>query len=86
MKESGILAIDIGGGTQDILLYDPDQPLENSIKLVLPSPTVVVAGKIRAATAAKRPVFLSGQVMGGRSRGPGRARPSEGRADGLQPD
>lgn len=60
-----ILAIDIGGGTQDILLYDSAQPPENSVQLVLPAPTVMVAGHIRQATAAGLPVFLSGKLMGG---------------------
>ena len=32
-----ILAIDVGTGTQDILIYDDEKELENSIKLVLPS-------------------------------------------------
>ncbi len=62
---SRILAIDIGGGTQDVLLYDDSQPVENSVQLILPAPTVVVAGRIRRATAAGRPVFLTGDLMGG---------------------
>lgn len=60
-----ILAIDIGGGTQDILLYDAAQPVENCVQLILPAPTVIVAGRIRRATAAGRPVFLTGELMGG---------------------
>ncbi|NLA39112.1 MAG: DUF1786 domain-containing protein [Methanomicrobiales archaeon] len=60
-----LLAIDVGRGTQDILVYEPGRPIENSIKLVLPSPTVVVAGKIRQATGAGLPVFLDGSLMGG---------------------
>jgi len=60
-----ILAIDIGGGTQDILLYDSSQPVEDCVQLILPAPTVIVAGRIRRATAAGRPVFLSGRLMGG---------------------
>jgi len=65
MSEDAILAIDIGGGTQDILLWDPDQRLENCVKLVLPSPTRVAASKIRAVTARGRTLFLDGVVMGG---------------------
>jgi len=38
-----LLAIDVGRGTQDILVYEPGRAVENSMKLVLPSPTVVVA-------------------------------------------
>ncbi|MDD3934313.1 MAG: DUF1786 family protein, partial [Methanoculleus sp.] len=60
-----LLAIDVGRGTQDILIYEPGRPIENSIKLVLPSPTVVVAEKVRQATRAGRPVFLDGFLMGG---------------------
>ncbi|WP_292518957.1 DUF1786 domain-containing protein [Methanoculleus sp.] len=60
-----LLAIDVGRGTQDILLYEPGRAIENSIKLVLPSPNVVVAAKIREATRANRPVFLDGCLMGG---------------------
>lgn len=62
---SKLAAIDIGGGTQDILIYDSDKTLENCIQLVLPSPTRIVAGKIARATEAGRPVFLHGRVMGG---------------------
>lgn len=60
-----LLAIDVGRGTQDILVYEPGRPIENSIKLVLPSPNVVVAEKIRQVTQARRPVFLNGFLMGG---------------------
>ena len=60
-----ILAIDVGTGTQDILLFDGDQELENSLKMVMPSPTVVVARQIRAATELARPILLEGVTMGG---------------------
>lgn len=60
-----LLAIDVGRGTQDILVYEPGRSIENSIKLVLPSPNVVVAAKIRQATRAGCPVFLDGFLMGG---------------------
>ena len=60
-----ILALDIGGGTQDVLLYDPALPPEGCVQLVLPAPTVLVAGRIRRATADGRPVFLTGPLMGG---------------------
>ena len=33
-----ILAIDVGTGTQDIMIYDTEKELENAMKLVLPSP------------------------------------------------
>lgn len=60
-----ILAVDIGTGTQDILLFDTSGPVENSPKLVMPSPTTIAARQIRAATAARRPVVLRGVVAGG---------------------
>jgi uncharacterized protein (DUF1786 family) len=59
-----ILAIDVGAGTQDIMLYDSDQPIENSIKMVLPSPTRILAQKIRKHS---NDIFLSGEIMGGGS-------------------
>jgi uncharacterized protein (DUF1786 family) len=65
MSDRCILAIDVGRGTQDVLLYDPDQPVENSVKLVLPSPTVVVGNAIREAARSGLPVHLEGRCMGG---------------------
>ncbi|MEX0800580.1 MAG: DUF1786 family protein [Dehalococcoidia bacterium] len=60
-----ILAVDIGTGTQDILLFDSGQPVENALQLIMPSPTEIAARRVRAATAAKRPVVLSGAIAGG---------------------
>src|SRR3990170_975235 len=60
-----ILAVDMGTGTQDILLFDSSGPIENSIKLVMPSATTIAAGRIRRATAATRPVLLTGVIQGG---------------------
>jgi uncharacterized protein (DUF1786 family) len=60
-----ILAIDVGTGTQDILLFDSEQPIENSIKLVMPSPTLVIARQIRAATEHGQTILLDGVTMGG---------------------
>lgn len=60
-----LLAVDVGRGTQDILVYEPGRSIENSIKLVLPSPTMVVAERIRQATRAGLPIFLDGSLMGG---------------------
>jgi uncharacterized protein (DUF1786 family) len=59
------LAVDVGGGTQDILLWQPDLPIENCVKLVLPSQTVVVAARIRRCTSQGLPIFLRGNLMGG---------------------
>jgi uncharacterized protein (DUF1786 family) len=60
-----ILAIDVGAGTQDVLLFDPAREPENCLKLVLPSQTQIVAARVRAATAARRAVHLTGVLMGG---------------------
>ena len=55
-----ILAIDIGAGTQDILLFEEDASIENSVQLVLPSPTVQVARQIRRATDEGHDIYLTG--------------------------
>src|SRR5215472_15932321 len=60
-----ILSVDVGTGTQDVLLFDSDRELENCFKLVLPSPTVVVADYIRAAKSARQRLVLQGVTMGG---------------------
>ena len=60
-----ILTVDVGTGTQDVLLFDSERELENCFKLVLPSPTVAIADRIRAATAQKRRLVLQGVTMGG---------------------
>src|SRR3989337_1909670 len=60
-----ILAIDVGTGTQDILLFDSAGPVENCVKMVLPSATAIAAGRIRRATSAGRPIVLAGTIQGG---------------------
>lgn len=60
-----VLAVDVGAGTQDVLIYDSRQTLENCVKLVLPSQTHVVARRIGEATGRGAAVFLAGSVMGG---------------------
>jgi uncharacterized protein (DUF1786 family) len=60
-----ILAIDIGGGTQDIVIYEEGKSPENFIQLVLPSPTSIVADRIKKITAAQKGLHLSGTIMGG---------------------
>ena len=60
-----VLAIDVGAGTQDVLVYERDREPENCPKLVLPSQTQVVGRRIRAATAAGKAVHLTGVLMGG---------------------
>jgi len=60
-----ILAVDVGTGTQDILVLDSEREIENCLKMVMPSPTMLVAGRIKAATANRQSVALSGVMMGG---------------------
>jgi uncharacterized protein (DUF1786 family) len=60
-----ILTVDVGTGTQDVLLFDSERQFENCFKLVLPSPTIVTADRIRAATASRRRLVLQGVTMGG---------------------
>ena len=60
-----ILAVDMGTGTQDILLFDTAGAVENSLKMVMPSATQIAAGRIRRATAASTPVLLTGEIQGG---------------------
>jgi len=65
MDDRRILAIDIGAGTMDTLIYDPDQPMENAVQLVLPSATALAGRKIGVARDQGKPVFLHGNLMGG---------------------
>lgn len=61
----GVLAVDIGAGTSDILFARRGDSLENAVKLVVPSPTRIVAARIAAATARGQTVVFRGPVMGG---------------------
>ncbi|MDK2789857.1 MAG: hypothetical protein PWP15_364 [Methanothermococcus sp.] len=56
-----VLCIDIGKGTQDILYYN-NKNIENSIKLILPSPTTIIANKIKGINEDLR---IDGKIMGG---------------------
>jgi uncharacterized protein (DUF1786 family) len=60
-----ILAVDIGTGTQDILLFDSERGPENCLKLVMPSPTLLIRGRIQRATVARQPLLITGVIMGG---------------------
>src|SRR5215211_6142154 len=65
LPNHSILAIDVGAGTQDVLLFDPAREPENCLKLVLPSQTQIVGARVREATAAGLPIHLCGALMGG---------------------
>lgn len=60
-----ILAVDIGTGTQDILLFDTEREVENCLQLVMPSPTLQLANAVRSATRGGDDILLSGVQMGG---------------------
>jgi len=61
-----ILAIDIGAGTEDVLLYDDQkQSVENCIKMVLPSPSQVFAEEVKTATRQGKDLFVKGDTVGG---------------------
>src|SRR5213082_990605 len=60
-----ILAVDVGTGTQDILLFESGKTIENCFKMVMPSPTVIVAERITRATERGQPILLTGVTMGG---------------------
>ena len=64
-KIESLLALDIGGGTQDIFYWRADEKFENCPKLVLPSPTRVLAAKTAEITAKGLPLHLEGHLMGG---------------------
>lgn len=57
-----ILAIDVGTGTQDIMIYDSEKELENAIKLVLPSPHLYISQQIRET---ENDIYFKGEIMGG---------------------
>jgi uncharacterized protein (DUF1786 family) len=61
-----ILAIDIGAGTQDILLFDPQKKTENCISLVLPTPSKFFAEKLKTIESH---VYIHGDTVGGGSLG-----------------
>ena len=60
-----ILAIDIGTGTQDILLLDTNDNIENAIQMVMPAPTVIASKKVKSATQNSQNIKLTGTNMGG---------------------
>jgi uncharacterized protein (DUF1786 family) len=60
-----ILCVDVGTGTQDILLFDGDREIENCLKMVMPSPTLRVAQRVKEATHAGDAIILTGVMMGG---------------------
>ncbi len=60
-----ILAADVGTGTQDILLFNSKKEVENSLLMVMPAPTQIIAKKVRKATKKGKTIVLTGNIMGG---------------------
>jgi uncharacterized protein (DUF1786 family) len=60
-----ILTVDVGTGTQDIYLYDSRLDLENGLKLVVPSPTMIIHRRLKQATRQRQAALLTGVTMGG---------------------
>lgn len=65
MGHPRILAVDIGTGTQDILVFEAGTVIENAVQLIMPSPTVLLAEQIKQATADRADLLLTGVTMGG---------------------
>ncbi|MBS7623208.1 pyruvate formate lyase-activating protein [Candidatus Bathyarchaeota archaeon] len=65
MKSMRILALDIGSGTEDILLYDDSKTIENCVKMVLPSPSLVYSRKVGCSTKLHMDLFIKGDTIGG---------------------
>jgi uncharacterized protein (DUF1786 family) len=65
MFKGALMALDVGGGTQDVFLWEAGQAVENAVKMVLPAPTQILARRLRRLTAQGQAVFLTGRLMGG---------------------
>jgi uncharacterized protein (DUF1786 family) len=60
-----ILAIDVGTGTQDILILEAGSVIENAVQLVMPSPTALLAERVKQASQDRVDLVLTGVTMGG---------------------
>jgi uncharacterized protein (DUF1786 family) len=60
MSGPRIAAIDVGTGTQDILIFEAGTVIENSVQLVMPSPTVLPA-QAKALMSRCRSVPMTGR-------------------------
>src|SRR5260370_3286301 len=65
MARPGILAIDVGAGTQDILVLEAGTVIEKAVQLIMPSPTALLAERVKQATADRVDLVLTGVTMGG---------------------
>jgi len=57
-----ILAMDVGHGTQDNILYDSGENYENALKVIMPSPSRRFAAEVRRCDGD---LFVSGSQVGG---------------------
>jgi len=64
-KTGPVLCVDIGSGTQDVLLARPGLEVHNWPRFVLPSPARMAAQRIRELTLLKQAVWLYGENIGG---------------------
>src|SRR6202011_1058082 len=65
MARPRILTIDVGTGTQDILVLEAGSVIENSVQLIMPSPTALLAERVKQATQDRVDLVLTGVTMGG---------------------
>lgn len=56
------LAMDIGTGTKDVLHFSPDNTIENNIKLVVPTPALLMANRLEPLD---HDLAIAGYTMGG---------------------
>lgn len=63
--EEDFLLLDIGSGTQDVLLAHANMNYENWTRFVLPSAAMLTSKKIQNCTAAQKLLVLIGTNMGG---------------------
>lgn len=65
-----ILCIDVGRGTQDILLHDSEKKPENCTQLIIPSRAVLAERALKRAISEDMDILFTGTTMGGFSLGP----------------
>lgn len=65
MPSPRILTVDVGTGTQDILIVEAGTVIENAVQLIMPSPTALIADRVKQATAERADLALTGVTMGG---------------------
>jgi uncharacterized protein (DUF1786 family) len=61
--ETRVLSVDVGAYTQDILFWD--STYESAFKMILPSPTQIMAQRVSDATRRQVRIVVHGETMGG---------------------